>query len=211
MAANATGCESELHLFGRFSRAFSHVMRGDLSVIANEVSYLATKMPSEDLSRVRGRCSQMAATISKIAGLQSEPSRAIVSANAVARTFGAVLQGREEDAVALDSVKIERLACGIRQLFPSSDVAWTARPHDQDSLALELYIPTHQGLGARYASWSSFVSKELGERVVIDAVVADLIMRAHGWTVGIESSKRGLRCEMRIPLASAEQRQAKCA
>lgn len=209
MTSNTTRTESEFSIFSRFSRAFSHVVRGDLSVITNEVSYLATKMPCEELGRVRNRCSQIATIISKIAGLQSELSLSLVGADAVARTFGAILNSCSTDVVAIDAVKVERLASGIRQMLPNGDVAWTAQSLEE-GIVLSLYLPHHRGLDEKYGSWSSFASKELGERSVVDAVVADLIMRAHGWTIAIDS-KDGLRCAMHLPLASAEQRELRCA
>lgn len=210
MTTETTQTESEFSIFSRFSRAFSHVVRGDLSVITNEVSYLATTMPSEELGRVRNRCSQIAATISKIAGLRSELSLSLVSVDAVARTLGAVVPGSSDDSVAIDAVKVERLASSIRQIVPGVEASWTAHSRADGCLSLSLHVPGQRGLGAQYASWSGFAAKELGERLVVDAVVADLIMRAHGWTVGIDS-RDGLRIVMSVPLASVEQRNLRCA
>jgi len=211
MTANTTRGESEFTIFGRFSRAFSHVVRGDLSVITNEVSYLATQMPSEELGRVRNRCSQMAATISKIAGLQSDVATTPLGVDAAARIFGVALEGRGEAVVSLDCVKIERLASILRQMMPPSDAPWMAAGVDRSVLTLSRSIQDFQGIGSRYASWSSFASKELGERSVIDAVVADLIMRAHGWRLAIESSPEGLRCSLFIPLIAVGQAELQCA
>ena len=210
MAGETAQVDSEFSIFSRFSRAFSHVVRGDLSVITNEVSYLATAMPSDELGRVRNRCSQIAAIISKIAGLQSDLSLSYVGVESVARTFGAIVPSDSRDTVAIDAVKIERLASSIRQIIPSGDISWTAQSLEGEGVVLCLLLPGHQGLGGRYGSWSSFAAKELGERCVVDAVVADLILRAHGWSIGIES-KDGLRCVMRLPLASEELREKRCA
>ena len=211
MTANTTRGESEFTIFGRFSRAFSHVVRGDLSVITNEVSYLATQMPSEELGRVRNRCSQMAATISKIAGLQSDVATTLIGVDAAARIFGVALEGGGDDVVSLDYVKIERLASIIRQMMPPSDAPWMAAAVDGSVLTLSRSIQDFQGRGSRYASWSSFASKELGERSVIDAVVADLIMRAHGWRLAIESFPEGLRCSLFLPLIAVGQAEPQCA
>jgi hypothetical protein len=211
MTGDTTRGESELSIFCRFSRAFSHVVRGDISVITNEVSYLATQMPSEELSRVRNRCSQMAATISKIAGLQSDLAITRLGPDAVARAFGTVLIPQGEDVVLLDYVKIERLASSIRQMVPSATTPWSAEYSAANKLTFSRTVDGFQGLGARYASWSSFASKELGERAVIDAVVVDLIMRAHGWSVSIESSAHSLRFALCVPLVAVEQSERQCA
>jgi hypothetical protein len=153
----------------------------------------------------------MAATISKIAGLQSDVATTPLGVDAAARIFGVALEGGGDDVVSLDCVKIERLASIIRQMMPPSDALWMAAAVDGSVLTLSRSIQDFQGIGSRYASWSSFASKELGERSVIDAVVADLIMRAHGWRLAIESSPEGLRCSLFIPLIAVGQAELQCA
>jgi hypothetical protein len=153
----------------------------------------------------------MAATISKIAGLQSDVATTPLGVGAAARIFGVALEGGGDNVVSLDCVKIERLASIIRQMMPPSDAPWMAAAVDGSVLTLSRSIQDFQGRGSRYASWSSFASKELGERSVIDAVVADLIMRAHGWRLAIESSPEGLRCSLFIPLIAIGQAELQCA
>jgi hypothetical protein len=211
MAADTPRGESELAIFSRFSRAFSHVVRGDLSVITNEVSYLATTMPSEELVRVRSRCSQIAATVSKIAGLKSEASPTWLAIDDVARIFGSRLRAPTAERISLDRVKIERLASIVRQILGDSEAPWMAEWSPQYGLALSVQISKSSGRSATYASWSSFAAGELGERSVIDAVVADLIMRAHQWRLGIELQEQLVRCRIFIPPASGVQRERECA
>ena len=211
MAAETPGSESELAIFSRFSRAFSHVVRGDLSVITNEVSYLATTMPSEDLGRVRNRCSQIAATVSKIAGLKSEVSPSSLKIEDVACIFGARLPASIPDRISLDRIKVERLSSIVRQMLGNTDAPWTAEWSPDYGLALSIQIPKSPGPRAKYASWSSFAVGELGERAVIDGVVADLIMRAHEWRLGIELEERCMRCVIFIPPTMVVQRDRQCA
>jgi len=210
MVARTIRDESELLIFSRFSRALVHVVRGDLSVITNEVSYLATQMPSEELGRVRNRCSQMAATISKIAGLHSELSLTVVGSEAIARSFGALVSSGDLGSIAVDIIKLERLASSIRQMLPMVDTAWTARRNGSQGLLLSLVVPGHAGQSVRYVTWSKFASQELGERSVIDAVVADLIMRAHGWKLDIQSSPVGLHITLRMQFVSEHLREPQC-
>ena len=211
MAAHTPRGESELAIFSRFSTAFSHLVRGDLSVITNEVSYLATTMPSEELGRVRNRCSQIAATVSKIAGLRGEMSPTPLGVDEVAAIFGARLGSSPSETISLDRVKIERLASSIRQIFADADTPWIAEWSSENGLSLFLRIPNSRGQTRRYASWSSFAAGELGERAVIDAVVADLIVRAHEWRVGIELDERCLSCGVFIPAMTAVARERRCA
>ncbi len=211
MAAYTPRGESELAIFSRFSTAFSHLVRGDLSVITNEVSYLATTMPSEELGRVRNRCSQIAATVSKIAGLRGEMSPTPLGVDEVAAIFGARLGSSPSETISLDRVKIERLASSIRQIFADADTPWIAEWSSENGLSLFLRIPNSRGQTRRYASWSSFAAGELGERSVIDAVVADLIMRAHDWRLVIELDERCLSCGVFIPAMTAVARERRCA
>ena len=211
MAAYTPRGESELAIFSRFSTAFSHLVRGDLSVITNEVSYLATTMPSEELGRVRNRCSQIAATVSKIAGLRGEMSPTPLGVDEVAAIFGARLGSSPSETISLDRVKIERLASSIRQIFADADTPWIAEWSSENGLSLFLRIPNSRGQTRRYASWSSFAAGELGERSVIDAVVADLIMRAHDWRLVIELDERCLSCGVFIPAVTAVARERRCA
>lgn len=199
MTADTTRAESEVAIFSRFSRAFSHVVRGDLSVITNEVSYLATSMPCEELGRVRNRCAQIAATVSKIAGLKSEVSSEPIAAEKAAAIFGARLSPGASGTVSLDRVKIERLASIVRHLFGDGDIPWTAEWSEEFGLGLSIRVPKPSGLVKRYSSWSSFAAGELGERAVIDAVVADLIMRAHEWRLAIGVEDRCVACHIFIP------------
>ena len=211
MSADTSRGESEFTIFSRFSRAFSHVVRGDLSVITNEVSYLATSMPSDELGRVRSRCAQIAATVSKIAGLRSEMEPSRMSVNEVARVFGAPLSSPTKESIVVDRVKAERLSSVIRQMLADVTIPWTAEWAPEVGLSLSLRIPTTVGPTRRYASWSSFAAAELGERSVIDAVVADLIMRAHGWRLGIELEGSIMMCALFIPPGMVEQPERRCA
>lgn len=211
MTADTTRAESEVAIFSRFSRAFSHVVRGDLSVITNEVSYLATSMPCEELGRVRNRCAQIAATVSKIAGLKSEMSSEPMVAGQAAAIFGARLTPDALGMVSLDRVKIERLASIVRHLFGDGDVPWSAEWSEQFGLALSIRVPKPSGLVRRYSSWSSFAAGELSERAVIDAVVADLIMRAHEWRLAIDVEDRCVACHIFIPPVAAHRDERQCA
>jgi fatty acid desaturase len=65
--------------------------------------------------------------------------------------------------------------------------------------SLSIRVPKPSGLVRRYSSWSSFAAGELGERAVIDAVVADLIMRAHEWRLAIGVEDRCVACHIFIP------------
>ena len=203
MAAELPRGESELAIFSRFSRAFSHVVRGDLSVITNEVSYLATTMPPEELGRVRNRCSQIAATVSKIAGLRGEISTSLITIHEVARLFGASLSAPCSEVVSVDRVKIERLCSILRQMLGDTDASWMAEWSTGEGLTLSIKIPKSAGSYARHASWSSFAAGFLGERAVIDGVVADLIMRAHSWGLAIQLEGSEMRCSLFIPASFA--------
>jgi hypothetical protein len=203
MAGEATPLESEFALFSRFSRAFGHVMRGDLSVITNEIAYLATVMPVGELERAKNRSAQMAATVSKIAGLETDLEFGEISARELAHIFGARdVLFQNSPRVMVDRVKVERLALTIKQLVgcgeSACDMTIGDGPH-QEALELRIALESHSERPRQFSSWSSFASRERGERSVIDGVVADLIARAHSWTVSIKSDGTRLLCIVSIP------------
>lgn len=215
MAIKSATYDSEFTVFSRFSQAFSHVVRGDLSVITNELSYLATRYPTEDLSRVRNRCAQMAATISKIAGLESSARLTQSSTTDIARIFSAIVSTLDDARVLqLDMVKVERFASIVRAMLGGASTEWRAHGGSgshNESFALSFSCSRVGGAERVYSSWSEFASKLLGERSVIDAVVADLIMRAHGWSVSIETRSGGVTGQILIPLSDCEYSALQCA
>ena len=45
-----------------------------------------------------------------------------------------------------------------------------------------------------YTSLSSFVRDEVGERPVLEAVIADLLVRSHGWQLIVVPERMGFSC-----------------
>ena len=204
MRAEFPGAESELILFSRFSRAFTHSMRGDLSVITNELSYLATKLPAGELDRASNRCSQMASTISKIAGLQSESLVETISIEDLSRMFGArnlVLD--ENRGYRIDRTRGERLALMLRYLLGEGSQGSLGVSEAKTSLCLTLSSDGPDGAPRLYGSWSSFSSQERGERYVIEGVVADLLTRALGWIVSITAGEGRVLASIQLEDLSA--------
>jgi hypothetical protein len=88
-------------------------------------------------------------------------------------------------------------------MLGDTDALWIAEWSIEEGLTLSINIPKSAGPRARYASWSSFAAGSLGERAVIDGVVADLIMRAHSWSLAIQLEEVEMRCSLFIPAAVA--------
>ena len=187
MRAEFPGAESELILFSRFSRAFTHSMRGDLSVITNELSYLATKLPAGELDRASNRCCQMASTISKIAGLQSESLVETISIADLSRMFGA-------RNLVLDEGRRYR----IDRMLGEASQGSLAVSEAKSGLSLTLLGEGPEGPPRLYGSWSSFSSQERGERYVIEGVVADLLTRGFGWVVSITAGEGSVLASIQL-------------
>jgi hypothetical protein len=198
--AEFLGGESEIALFSRFSGAFTHLMRGDLSVITNELSYLASKLPVGELDRASNRCSQMASTISKIAGLSSESSSERLAVSQICSMFGALPEGDvATSSVFIDRVRGERLALMVRQLVGESYRASLGPAETGGGWCLKVFGSSNDGGERSYRSWSSFASRERGERSVIEGVVADLLTRACGWSVSLALSGTTLTATITLP------------
>jgi hypothetical protein len=145
----------------------------------------------------------MAATVSKIAGLETDIELGEISARELAKIFGArEVFFQSVPMVSVDRVKVERLALTIKQLVTSgelvSDMTIGDGPH-QHALELRISLEDSSERSRQFSSWSSFASRERGERSVIDGVVADLIARAHSWTVSIKPEGNRLLFVVSIP------------
>ena len=72
MAEGVGDSDRILKNLSQMMRAFSHTVRGDLSVINNDLSYLSTLLPNEDIGASLARCTSITAALRDIQFVQSE-------------------------------------------------------------------------------------------------------------------------------------------
>lgn len=173
--------EPELELFERFARALLHAVRGDLSVVQNELGFLSALYGEENVKSAMGRCRTIAAQLSdlsnaRVPGALDRPSVSSVLPGVALKSClqeWSLLGERESLSFAL-AVLPELLGATIKQANVVSSALRLEIGHQPDSVG-------------RFCSLSSFISAEVGELGVVKAVVADLVLRHHGYSVDIEA------------------------
>lgn len=189
------------------SRALTHVIRGDLSVITNDLTYLAGILPAGEVDRAKMRCANIAQFLGKLAVIQNgfaprqctlvEFSKSCLRSEVsdVASwpgcevwcdlqqaqfAFGIVtslISSRGTTSISSATVHVEADGCTILHSGPRVD----------------------EPLG-RYPVLSDFASGARGERAVVDAALCDLILQMHGWSGGVAVTDATVEISVMIPV-----------
>jgi len=181
--------DSELDLCARILRSLAHKVRGDLSVITNELAYVATLVDSDEIKFSRARCDSIADTLSTVCELVDAGTKAKTNLSEVARIFGVKILRPELDVfwVTASPRLLGRLVKAVRDMLGAGyQVEVTANGDSLAILRVESHISNNMDAKKSYSSISTFAAQTLGEKFVIDAGVADLILRDHQWPVMIE-------------------------
>jgi hypothetical protein len=187
--------DSELELCARILRSLAHRVRGDLSVITNELAYVATLVDSEEIKFSRARCDKIADALSAVSELVDTGIKARTNLSEVARIFGVARSRPEFDTffVTASPRLLERLVKAVRDILGAGYQVKVA--DSGDSLAIlrvEARVTNNVGAKKSYSSISAFAADILGERFVVDAGVADLILRDHQWPARIDLEDRSV-------------------
>lgn len=177
--------DSELELSSRLLRALSHRIRGDLSVVTNDLVYLSSLVDPAELQRPRARCANIASSLTSLGSLTSstkrERSRCSQLADVLLLKLDPSLDpGREvhvDRALLQDAVRL------LRQLFgPWSGVIQEGAAGIKD-LECNIHFERTSMLQEAYSSVGRLAAAELGERLVVEGCLIDLIFRDHSWLV----------------------------
>jgi len=178
-------CESELKLFERLARALLHSIRGDLAVIQNDLSYFASTGTSEDVARAKARCGSISATLAKLSHARAPQGCSAIAVRDLIEPL--VIEGPDSEAeLFCDRTSLKRALSFIPSVLAVSIAEALVEVHEKE-LLLVLNI-FHKSSGAddlKYPSLSAYAAQELGEGAVIEAAVADLILRDHGCRTSI--------------------------
>jgi len=190
--------QSELQVCARILRALAHRIRGDLSVITNDLAYIATLVDPSETERARSRCSRISTELAKINLVGSGEELRVATLGQVLRPFGAVDQ--LDDRISAVEVRVaqatlEQAAALLHEIFGT----WKPRIDEcseRVQLTLELNEMPQAKVGAgsaqrtEYSSIGDFAHEHLGERSAVGAGVIDLIFSRHGWSVTVRCDEK---------------------
>lgn len=187
--------ESE-ELFSRFLKASTHLIRGDLSVISSELTFLAGLVGDDQVALGRKRCAAVAQTLSIISSGCSVGVQETISSEELARAFGT------ECSVPGVLVVCERLRLlhfveELEQLLGP----WSGVISFDGAVRIELAHASHQQCDSddEFDSISAYVAQSAGDKAVLRSVLVDLFFRSQGWAVRVERSQRALRLSLTVP------------
>ncbi len=196
-------CESELELSARLFRALTHRIRGDLSVITNDLAYLSAVVDPSELERPRARCGQIATTLAALSALSKSSGQESIALREVLTLFNLPTEASHalvavDKGLASEAVALTRALVG----------GWkSARMLVEQPEKIRVFLV---GLGVdqlkqSYGSISAFASSELGEKSVVEGCVADIIFREHGWAIeiGVVDGAATVRCDIPVVLSRA--------
>jgi hypothetical protein len=177
--------ETELELVARLVRTLTHRVRGDLSVITNDLVYLSTLIDPREVVRPRERCAHISRLMGIVATVtQRSPKRAVPLGD-IPALFGAGKLS-QRGFVEVDSELVTHVAELLSQLLGGIQTA-TAEPMKNDSgVCVCLSGGAKRQQQGAYSSASSFAAAEIGEGAIVEACIIDLIARDHGWAICVE-------------------------
>lgn len=189
MTQNLADQKSEFVLCARLLRSLAHMIRGDLSVINNDLVYVSAMVGEGELERSRARCAQVAAVVGKLHALSPDEVRSEISGAELAAIFGAAVDDAAGSTkISVDSGAMRHVACALREVLGGYSATMS---HTQDggdkrgALSLVLTRDVVPGSGVSHDLFSSLAAVEKGERAVVDGCIIDIVLRNHGWMVDL--------------------------
>lgn len=201
----APPAETEFAVCARLLRALSHIVRGDLSVITNDLAYLSAVTSAEELERPRARCASAATTLGKVNVLTGSLSASGVSLAVILREFGAAPVA-ESVLIRGDESKVAWIARALRGLLGEFVVRGVA-PAPSERFIIEC-VATGAVMNARprdlasiqrYSSFGDYAARELGEREVVEASLIDLLFHGFAWGLHLMRDETGLTLRITVP------------
>lgn len=195
--------ESELQVCARMLRALAHRIRGDLSVITNDLAYIATMVDPAEVERSRARCNKISAGLAHIGTLGScRDTKTALPFGQILKMFGISQVGAAATAdttVEASQGLVELAVLLLRELIGEADCSCEDQGH-AGGMVVVLKSPVMSEFSERYESLGAFAAAQLGERFIVEAGIVDLIFRDHGWVVTVLYEDH--RATVRLDLAS---------
>lgn len=180
--------ESELQVCAQILQSLAHRIRGDLSVINNDLAYLATIVDPAEVERSRTRCSAISAVLSHFGALGSyADTKTEIALDKLLKIFcvsAATDTDLERRTVSVSSVLVELAAVLLRELVGGLNGSFE---HGDGAIRATIVIKSDmtRDFSEEYGSIAAFAAAQLGERFLVEAGLVDLIFRDHGWVVAV--------------------------
>ncbi|MFN4894956.1 MAG: hypothetical protein ACK5GN_14760 [Pseudomonadota bacterium] len=198
--------QSELYLCARLLRSLAHRVRGDLSVITNDLAYIATVVDPSHVERARNRCGRISEGLGHIGALSEADEKVVVPSTIVLRTLGVA---EAESAIGeslgckVSRKLIESLVQVLREVIGEWKVCVHGSAHcsqEGEPLTVELFSLRSAEFAAEYPSFMAYAEAQLGERLIVEAGLIDLIVRDHQWSMAVGCVDHRVVIRARIPL-----------
>jgi hypothetical protein len=196
--------DSERELCARLLRALAHRIRGDLSVVTNDLSYISTLIDPVEVERSQERCRKIASELGVLRVLTGGFEMQAVALPVLCSHFG--ISDVQDSLysnfrVSLDEKVLKQTVVMMTELLGgwSSSVEEANGEFSGVSIRLE-WRPCDYRLES-VSSFSAGVSSCIGERGVVPAVLVDFVFRAFGWSTEMFGDGDTLTLEVFIPYA----------
>lgn len=198
--------EESSRILSVLSRALTHVIRGDLSVITNDLTYLAGLVPAGEVDRAKMRCANIAQFLGKLVVLQNGfmPQK---------YTLGEFSKTCLRSEVSNGALRSDcEVRCDLKQAqFVFGIIASLIGTHGTEgtlsalvNIEADTCTVLHSGsrvdepLG-HYRALSDFASGARGERAVVDAALCDLVLQMHRWSGRVTVTDAKIEISVAIP------------
>ena len=195
---------SELQVCARILRALAHRIRGDLSVITNDLAYIATLVDPSETERARNRCSRISAGLANIGALSSNEAKRPLPVEHALRAFGVSENlDKESSGVSISVAEglVEHAVDLLRELVGEWE-SYVQRRNDAKELDLTLRLRHTPTAEIEYTSVGAFTGAQLGERFAVEGGLVDLILRDHRWQVAVVCRDQQTTVRITIPAVS---------
>ncbi len=193
--------DSELELSSRLLRALSHRIRGDLSVVTNDLVYLSSVVDPAELERPKARCANIAASLASLGSLTSSTKRERSRCSLLAEILLLKLDPSvdPEREVCIDKTRLQDAVRLLRQLLGSWSGVIRVGVGGREDLECSIRFERTSTLQEVYSSVGRLAAAELGERFVVEGCLIDLIVRDHSWLVRFSRKDDSLVGTITVP------------
>ena len=175
--------ETPLVLIERLVRALLHTVRGDLSLIQNELSALSSEHGEERLRGALSRCRSIAAQLGQLTLAHAPPFQEAVGLSELLAETGGNGEGTEWSLQG-DRASLVAIFSLLPSVLGSRGYAAVVE-QSSDAPRVRITLRHRSTTYGTFRSFSSFVSAEAGERGVVLAALCDLLRQHFGYEVRV--------------------------